>query len=215
MGTKCLAHMRSRDYSTRLQGRTGKEDRMRTSRSVSVVAMALLMAAAVGARQAPPPQRSRTATAGEQAGGQNNRTSRLGKGPWEFQTADYRIRVSTVIDGLDRPHGHGVPPGRQHADHGAPGPSQDRAKRRVGPSADLGRPGGAAQGLRRPSRRRAASPLRRKPLRVPLVFEATPRRRGRTDGARPWAATTAGRRWPTYRTSSSAAARVRGRNCSR
>jgi glucose/arabinose dehydrogenase len=78
---------------------------MRTSRSVSVVAMALLMAAAVGARQAPPPQRSRTATAGEQTGGQNNRTSRLGKGPWEFQTADYRIRVSTVVDGLDRPHG--------------------------------------------------------------------------------------------------------------
>ena len=72
---------------------------MRASGSVAVIAVVALLAAGVAGAQVRPPQTT------EQADGQNNRVSRLGQGPWEFQTADYRIRVSKVVDGLDRPHG--------------------------------------------------------------------------------------------------------------
>lgn len=74
---------------------------MRTSRMpVAVIAM-MLLALAVGSAQQP----SAPAAAAQQADGQNNRVSTLAPGPWEFQTDDYRIRVSRVVSGLDRPHG--------------------------------------------------------------------------------------------------------------
>lgn len=78
---------------------------MRTPRLAAVVAITLLTVALVRAQQSPSPVASPTAPAAQEADGQNNRVSTLGAGPWELQTADYRIRVVKVVGGLDRPHG--------------------------------------------------------------------------------------------------------------
>ena len=62
---------------------------MQTLRSVALVVMSMLLMVALGAAQSP----------------QNRRVSTLGDGPWEFDTADYRIRVVKMIGNLDRPWG--------------------------------------------------------------------------------------------------------------
>jgi glucose/arabinose dehydrogenase len=62
---------------------------MQTLRSVAFVVMSMLLMVALGAAQSP----------------QNRRVSTLGDGPWEFDTADYRIRVVKMIGNLDRPWG--------------------------------------------------------------------------------------------------------------
>ena len=69
---------------------------MRTLRSVAWVVMSMLLMVALGAAQAP---------ADRPNSPQNRRVSTLGDGPWEFDTADYRIRVVKMIPDLDRPWG--------------------------------------------------------------------------------------------------------------
>ena len=62
---------------------------MQALRSVASVVMSMLLMVALGAAQSP----------------QNRRVSTLGDGPWEFDTADYRIRVVKMVGNLDRPWG--------------------------------------------------------------------------------------------------------------
>ena len=77
---------------------------MRTLRSVAGVVVAmLLMVTLNGAQQAPQP--AAPSAPGARASGTGASRSDLGEGPWEYQTADYRIRVVKMAGGMERPWG--------------------------------------------------------------------------------------------------------------
>jgi len=69
-----------------------------TLKSIAGAVSLLLLTAPLPGAQQPAPAAQPTDT-------QNTRHSDLGPGPWTLQTADYPIRVTRVIGGLDRPWG--------------------------------------------------------------------------------------------------------------
>jgi len=82
---------------------------MRAFRSCLVggVVVMLLMVALPKAQQAPAPAAPPPPSPAQQPHNEGNSKfpSDLGPGPWEFKTADYPIRVTKIVDTLDRPHG--------------------------------------------------------------------------------------------------------------
>ena len=76
---------------------------MRTLKVVAGVFAALLLAVALPLAQQAPPSRG-AAPPGPNEGNSKS-PSDLGPGPWELKTTDYMVKVTKLVDTLDRPHG--------------------------------------------------------------------------------------------------------------
>jgi glucose/arabinose dehydrogenase len=72
---------------------------MKTLKSAAALVAVMLLAGSLGSAQQPVQNPDRVGDT------QNSRVSNLGDGPWEFDTADYRIRVTKMVGNLDRPYG--------------------------------------------------------------------------------------------------------------